>query len=277
MFREDIRRRSCETEILDGLAVAEDVRERCYDDLARMHRWLGNHRAILECLRRDPRPVETVLDIGCGHGALLQEMRTKLGVLAIGIDLNPPRRRLPVPILRADAVRDKLPAADVAVSVAMVHHLTSEELAALIRNVGRACRRFVILDLVRRRIPLALFRGFVAPFVNSINVQDGIRSLNRAFTPEEMERIVTDALAGTAGRFRHVVAPLYTRQIVDISYAPEGFPNHAATCLRNPAMPATPIPGSQTRKPEIAPPPFAPMSTRLPNRNRWGAVTAGAA
>jgi len=204
--------------------VAEDVRERCYDDLARMHRWLGNHRAILECLRRDALPVKTVLDIGCGHGALLQEMQTKLGVDAIGIDLNPPRRRLPVAILRADAVRDRLPAADVAVSVAMVHHLSAEELATLIRNVGRACRRFVILDLVRSRIPLALFRGFVAPFVNSINVQDGIRSLQRAFTPEEMRRIVTDALAGTAGRFRHVVAPFYTRQIVDISYGPKAFP-----------------------------------------------------
>jgi len=211
--------------------VAEDVRERCYDDLARMHRWLGNHRAIFECLRRDALPVETVLDIGCGHGALLQEMQTKLGVDAIGIDLNPPRRRLPVAILRADAVRDRLPAADVAVSVAMVHHLSAEELATLIRNVGRACRRFVILDLVRSEIPLALFRGFVAPFVNSINVQDGIRSLKRAFTQEEMARIVTDALAGTAGRFRHVVATFYTRQIVDISYAPRALPKDTVTFL----------------------------------------------
>jgi 2-polyprenyl-3-methyl-5-hydroxy-6-metoxy-1,4-benzoquinol methylase len=200
--------------------VPEDVRERCYDDLARMHRWLGNHRAILHCLRRDTGPVQTVLDIGCGHGALLQEMRAKLGVNAIGVDLNPPRRRLPVAILPADAVRDRLPAADVAVSVAMVHHLSAEESVALIRNVGRACRRFVILDLVRHWAPLALFRGFVAPFVNSINVRDGVSSLKRAFTPEEMRSIVTDALAGTAGQFRHAVAPFYTRQIVDISYGP---------------------------------------------------------
>jgi SAM-dependent methyltransferase len=224
MFGMDIGKRSCEAEFLDSLAVAEDVRERCYDDLARTHRWLGNHRAILECLRRDALPVETVLDIGCGHGALLQEMQTKLGVHAIGIDLNPPRLRLPVTILRADAVRDRLPLADVAVSVTMAHHLSEEQLAALIRNVGRTCRRFVILDLVRHRIPLTLFRAFVAPFVNSINVQDGIRSLKRAFTAEEMQRTVTDALAGTAARFRHVVAPFYTRQIVDISYIAQGIP-----------------------------------------------------
>jgi SAM-dependent methyltransferase len=198
--------------------VAEEVRERCYDDLAAMHRWLGNHGAILKRLRRDAHPVKTVLDIGCGHGALLLEMQTKLDVKAIGIDLNPPRRRLPVSILRADAVRDPLPAADVAISVVMAHHLSADELAGLIRNVGRACRRFVILDLVRHRLPIALFGAFVAPFVHSINARDGIRSLERAFTPEEMRGIVTAALAGTPAEFLHIVAPFYTRQIVDISY-----------------------------------------------------------
>jgi len=222
--RRDIRERSSEAEILDHCEVAEDVRERCYADLARTHRWLGNHRAILERLRRDDRPVKTVLDIGCGHGALLQEIQAKLGMRAIGIDLNPPRRRLPVRILRADAVRDPLPAADVAVSVVMVHHLSAAQLAGLIRNVGRACRRFIILDLVRHPLPAALFRAFVAPFVNSINVQDGVRSLERAFTPEEMSRIVEDSLAGTGAQFGHVVGPFYTRQIVDISYAPGGIP-----------------------------------------------------
>lgn len=40
MFGGDIRLRSSEPEILDGPGVADDLRERCYDDLARMHRWL---------------------------------------------------------------------------------------------------------------------------------------------------------------------------------------------------------------------------------------------
>jgi SAM-dependent methyltransferase len=218
--RRDIRERSCQTEILDSSEVGEDVREHCYADLARMHRWLGNHAEILAFLQDDVHPVQSVLDIGCGHGALLREIRAKLGVNAIGIDLNPPQKRLPVTIVRGDAVRDRLPAADVAVSVAMAHHLSPDELAKLIRNVGRACRRFVILDLVRHRVPLALFRLFVAPFVNPINVHDGIRSLERAFTPAELGWIVGNSLAGTPGQFRQVVAPLYTRQIVDICYAP---------------------------------------------------------
>jgi len=214
----NLTERSLKTEILDGDGVAEEIRERCYDDLTRMHGWLGNHAAILKYLRRDGGSVKTVLDIGCAHGGLLQVLEAKLGVKAIGIDVNPPRRRLPLTIIRADAIRDLLPAADVAVCVATVHHFSADELAALIRNVGRSCRRFIILDSVRHWIPMALFRGFVAPFISTVTVQDGIRSLERSFTPDEMRGVVMEALAGTEKRFRHVVAPFYTRQIVDIEY-----------------------------------------------------------
>src|SRR2546430_1041978 len=125
----DLRERSRETEILDGDCVAEEVRERCYEDLTRMHGWLGNHAAILRYLQRDSGPVRTVLDIGCAHGGLLRELEAKLGVEAIGVDLNPPRRRNGLTIVRADAVCDLLPEADVAVSVATVHHLSGDELA----------------------------------------------------------------------------------------------------------------------------------------------------
>jgi len=71
MAAPDLRYRSCEAEILDDPAVPEHVRERCYRDLARMHRFLGNNRTLLSRIRQDPQPVNRVLDIGCGHGALL--------------------------------------------------------------------------------------------------------------------------------------------------------------------------------------------------------------
>ena len=101
--------RSCQPEILDRPGVPEPVRERCYRDLARMHRWLGNWTAVLDLLRGDPQPVRSVLDIGCGHGALAREMHRRLGVTAIGVDSSPPRRAHGVRIVRADAIRDRLP------------------------------------------------------------------------------------------------------------------------------------------------------------------------
>ena len=206
--------RSEDTEILDDPHIPETVRERCYSDLARTQRWLGNWRAVTELLRRDPVPVRSVLDIGCGHGALARELRKRLGVIATGIDTRPPLRLDEIPILRADAVRDPLPRADAAVSLMVAHHLSSDELAALIRNVGRYCRRFVILDLVRARMPIVLFRAFVAPWIDPINAADGVRSIKRAYTVAEMRALV----AATGVSFRHYAAPLGIRQIVDIRY-----------------------------------------------------------
>ena len=103
-------------------------------------------------------------------------------------------------------------------AVCVAHHLSDSNYIELIRNVGRYCRRFVILDLVRHRLPLTLFRLAVCPLIHPVNAADGRRSICRSYTPPEMGAVVSRALAGTPARFRHSVAPFYIRQIVDISY-----------------------------------------------------------
>ena len=131
---------------------------------------------------------------------------------------------MPFPIWRADAVRDQLPQADVAFSMYLGHHLSEEDLVNLIRNVGRFCRRFILLDLVRHPLPLGLFRTFVAPFVCPIVFADGQTSIRRSYTGKEVRQIASHALAGSNAVFRHSVAPLYVRQVIDISYSPEVVP-----------------------------------------------------
>jgi hypothetical protein len=98
------------------------------------------------------------------------------------------------------------------------HHLTAIDLIRLIRNAGRYCRRFILLDLVRHPLPLTLFRLFVAPLVCEIDAEDGRRSIRRSYTPSELRSITTAALAGSTATFRASVAPLFIRQVVDISY-----------------------------------------------------------
>jgi hypothetical protein len=120
--------------------------------------------------------------------------------------------------LRANAVSDPLPEADVAISTLVGHHVLDADLAAMIVNVGRSCRRFVMLDLVRSRIPLIMFRVFVAPFLSPISVADGCTSIRRALTPDELGKLTRDALAGTAATFRQTVTPLRSRQMLDIRY-----------------------------------------------------------
>jgi SAM-dependent methyltransferase len=206
-------------EIMDREDLPEELLARIHRDLDRIHRLLGNTAVLVSALRRDPIPVKRVLDVGCGYGGVLKEVRRRMGVEVIGVDLRPPKSRsVSFPILRADAATDPLPEADVAISALLAHHLSADELIAVIRNVGRTCRRFVILDLVRSRLPLVLFQIFMAPFVSPVNRADGCLSIRRAFKPDELRSVVGKALAGTEATFQHSVAPLYIRQVIDISY-----------------------------------------------------------
>lgn len=208
------------SEILDEDGVPEELVERAYRDLARIHHWLGDTRFIVNAIRRDPLPVHRILDVGCATGLVLEEMGRRLGVEVVGAEINPhPSIAAPVAIVKANAVCDPLPSADVAFSMHLGHHLSEGDLVGLIRNVGRFCRRFILLDLVRHPLPLALFRLFIAPFVCRIDAEDGQRSVRRSYTPIELRRIGNSALAGAAGAFSLSVAPFYVRQVMDISYA----------------------------------------------------------
>jgi SAM-dependent methyltransferase len=213
--------RSVDSEILERDDLPDAQAARAYRDLTRIHRVLGDTRLIVAALRRDPLPVRRVMDVGCGRGGVLADVRKQLGVEVVGVDVRSPgARNGSIPIIQADATRDPLPMADVAFSMYLGHHLSDDGLVALIRNVGRSCRRFILLDLVRHRLPLALFRLFVAPLASPIVAIDGRISIRRSYTRSELECLVGKALAGSASRFRHSIAPLWVRQVADISYAP---------------------------------------------------------
>ena len=138
----------------------------------------------------------------------------------LGIDLNPPKLSATGdPIVRANAVCDALPQADVAYSMHLGHHLSENDLIDLIRNVGRSCRRFILLDLVRHPMPLILFRIFLAPLVCRIVALDGKTSIRRSYTPIELYHLTAKAMRNTRGVFQQSVAPIYSRQVIDIRYS----------------------------------------------------------
>src|SRR5579883_3388234 len=110
------------TELLDDPALPADEVARAYRDLDRTHRWLGNNAAVIARLRK--AQAKSVLDLGCGQGALLEEIRRKLGIETAGIDVRPAPDNSGFQIYALDAVRDSLPSADSATAVCLVHHLT---------------------------------------------------------------------------------------------------------------------------------------------------------
>jgi len=215
-----VMQRSLKSELLDGDGIPEAQIARAYRQLTRIHRLLGDTRAIIAAVREDPLPVGCVLDIGCGRGGVLKEVQRRLGVQAIGVDLKPPPAADGPQIIAANGISDRLPAADVAFCMYLGHHLCEGDLRQLIRNVGRSCRRFLLLDLVRHPLPLTMFKMFMAPLVCNLVATDGQLSIRRSYTPVELLRIAREALAGTRAHIRHSTSPLYIRQILDITYRP---------------------------------------------------------
>ena len=123
-------------------------------DLARIHHWLGSFPTIERFLRKDDKPVRRIVDIGCGDGRLLAYLRERMGVDVIGVDpqAGPSGGH---PDRPADATRDLLPEADIAVSFAGLAspHARTEHRHDSQR--GRYARRFIILDLIRHPLPLS--------------------------------------------------------------------------------------------------------------------------
>src|SRR5436853_7204070 len=104
-----------EAEILDGEDIPDDQATHAYLQLARVHRLIGDTALVVRAIRGDALPVRRILDIGCASGRVAEEVHHKLRVEVIGVDLNPRGLfNVRVPIVRADAVRDSLPDADVA-------------------------------------------------------------------------------------------------------------------------------------------------------------------
>jgi SAM-dependent methyltransferase len=212
--------RSRMPEVMDDPSVPDGVWVRFHRDLSRLDRLLGNHQTIIRTLQADHNPISTVLDIGCGSGELLRAVRDKLHVKVRGVDLRGPRTpQDDLEILQADAVREPLPEADVAVSVYVIHHLGERQIVDLIRNVGRSSRRLILLDLVRHWLPLILYRVFLYPMFDPVVASDGCQSIRRAYTPKELRTLVEEALQGSGASFSHKVSPWRSNQLVDIRWS----------------------------------------------------------
>jgi SAM-dependent methyltransferase len=209
--------RSLEPELMDAANLSGAVLDNFHRDLNFVNKLLGTFPTIERFIRADSQPVHRVIDIGCGGGALLDHLRQHLGVEVIGIDRNPPAT-MKVPVIAADAVTERLPEADVAVCTLTAHHLTPEQNVALIRNVARSCRRFIIHDLIRHPLPFVLFTVFFCPMIGREAAVDGRQSIRRAFTPDEFSDLVRSATAGTKATFTTDVSPFRSRQIIDIRF-----------------------------------------------------------
>lgn len=168
--------------------------------------WRSTYRwHVRPVLRRD-RP-STVLDLGCGGGDLARALagwaaRDGLDVRVTGADPDgrahawaTARSAAPGVTFRQAFGRDLLDEGavfDVVVSNHVLHHLGDDQLEDFLADSRRLARaRVVHSDIVRSRAAYALFSLGTLPFFpGSFIREDGLVSIRRSYTPEELATLV---------------------------------------------------------------------------------------
>ena len=197
-----------------------DERELATDlgNLAWINRLLGGIAVIRAHLPRWGGGVApdrwTVLDVATGGGDIPRWMvRRGLPVEVVAADLHPQMLRqarawsvgLPIRFIRCDArhlpFRDR--SVDLVLCSLMLHHLTEADAAQVLRELGRvARRRLIVNDLRRSRVAYGLIWLITRLSRNRLTRYDSPVSVERAFTPAELEVLAREAGLDRQGKVR---------------------------------------------------------------------------
>ena len=194
-------------EILDSnLCPAAEV-ESSLRDLCRINRWFGGVSTTRKLIERISAATGKkhfcVLEVAAGFGEVPRAAAAQLSHQGITVEITDLDRvlthlRHDHRALVADALA--LPFRDDAFDLVscslFAHHLRPDELKRFTAEASRVSRYAVLInDLVRHPLHLALvYAGF--PLMRSyVSRSDGVASVRRAYTPEEIRDILTNGVA----------------------------------------------------------------------------------
>jgi len=198
-------------EILDSPGVDPKIVTRSLADVARANALFGGTSSALhevrEVLKEVPRDA-TLLDVGTGLGdipcrAREEARRTGVELTTIGLDsaieLASASRSSVDYSVCADALH--LPFRDNSIDIVMcsqvLHHFAGREAAELLHEMDRVARvRVIVSDLRRSWIAAAGLWLLSFPLrFHAVSRHDGVVSVMRGFTPEELADTVHEAIA----------------------------------------------------------------------------------
>ena len=195
-------------EILDSEDCPAIEVERSLRDLSRINRWFGGVSTTRKLIERVAAVTGnhrfSMLEVAAGYGEVPRAAGERLAHRGISLDvtmLDRMRSHL-LPGARAVVANAlALPFADnsfdLVSSSLFTHHLQPDELARYAREALRVSRCAVLVnDLIRHPLHLALvYAGF--PLMRSyVSRVDGVASVRRAYTTEEMRENLASAEPG---------------------------------------------------------------------------------
>lgn len=200
-------------ELLDSDAATPAEVQETLADLRRINRWFGGistTRRMLEQVvarlrkRSSDRGEFTLLDVGAGSGDVsltaARQIRPPAQIRVTLMDRMPahlPRNGTGTVAGDALALPFLDSSFDLVTCSLLIHHLERKQIVHFVNDALRVARVAVLLnDLRREPLHLALmYAGY--PIFSRLTLHDGIASVRRAYTPQELKSILgnTDAAA----------------------------------------------------------------------------------
>jgi SAM-dependent methyltransferase len=196
-------------EYLDDPATPEPVRRRAMADVAKSNALFGGRAAVRNALRellpQLPSSV-SILDVGTGHAELAAMARQYVvasgrSASVVGIDFEESVARAGGRLLDGAVAGTALGlplrsgSVDLVLCSQLLHHFAADDARAVIAELHRVSRGWVIIaDLRRSRLAAAGFwMASLALGFHPVTRHDGVVSVMRGFTGAELEGLVHDA------------------------------------------------------------------------------------
>jgi len=203
------RRATALREAMDDPACDGERLRATYAQFAVVNRWLAGWRGVFErWLEPRARPGATLLDVGCGGGDVARNLAAwsaaagvPLAITAVDPDARALAfargrgsgqqvryRRATVEDLLAEGERY-----DFVISNHVLHHLGETEVAGFLAATASMARVVALHnDLRRSALALLAFAPLRPLFRGSFIVPDGLRSIRRAYRPDELRALAPE-------------------------------------------------------------------------------------
>jgi len=202
-------------ELLDSDAATPAEVQQTLADLRRINRWFGGisttRRMLEQVVTRIRKPSSdrgelTLLDVGAGSGDVAltsaRQIRPPAQIRVTLMDRMPahlPRNGTGTVAGDALALPFLDNSFDLVTCSLLIHHLEREQIVKFVNQALRVARVAVLLnDLRREPLHLALmYAGY--PIFSRLTLHDGIASVRRAYTPQELKSILGNTDAAGVG------------------------------------------------------------------------------
>lgn len=205
-------------EYLDDPDLPPEIASHSLRDIALANRLFGGTRAVLvearETFVRQQAasvPTLTLLDVGTGIGDIPQALGTEaarhgIELRAVGLEIThamasvAQHRDLATVAGDARALPFKTGSFDIVTCSLVLHHLNDLDAIAMLRECSRVARvRVIVADLRRSWMAIALLWLVSFPLrFHPISRHDGVLSVRRGYSVQELQRLIEQAVQNTA-------------------------------------------------------------------------------